>query len=273
MKLWQTIRIYRPFATNTFQRYLAYRANVVIFVLGDAMLLAVTYFLWNAIYQSSEAAILKGFRFEEMIVYMLLSFVTGTVINDGDVTFSIAHEVKNGSIAMNLIRPINYETRMLFQNFGTIAYNMLILFTLGFSGIAMYMWWQGLSFSPLNFLLYFLSVILSLFITFYFNFAFALLAFKITNMWGLAQIIGAVTQLLSGALIPIVFFPTWFQPIFQLLPFSSMIYTPTMIFLGKLPGDLLWQALLVQVFWLVVLMIIAKVMWKKLIRSLTILGG
>ena len=79
-------------------------------------------------------------------------------------------------------------------------------------------------------------MILGMLINLYYSYAFGLISFKITNMWGLSQIMGAVSQLLSGTLIPIVFFPKAIQWIFNFLPFSSMIYTPTMIYLGKLTG-------------------------------------
>ena len=89
-------------------------------------------------------------------------------------------------------------------------------------------------FSIDNIILYFISIFAGFLINFYYSYIFGLLSFKITNMWGLTQIMNAISQLLSGALIPIVFFPSWMQEIFNFLPFSSMIYTPSMIYLGKL---------------------------------------
>ena len=92
-------------------------------------------------------------------------------------------------------------------------------------------------------------------------------------MWGLSQIMQAIVNLLSGTLIPIAFFPKWAQTITNFLPFSSAIYTPSMIYLGKINGISILLALGLQLFWGVVLMIIAKKMWKSLIKTLTILGG
>ena len=68
-------------------------------------------------------------------------------------------------------------------------------------------------------------------------------------------------------------FPEWAQAIINLLPFSSSIYTPTMIYLGKITGVDIIIALGLQIFWVIVLMIISKIMWKALIKNLTILGG
>lgn len=46
-----------------------------------------------------------------------------------------------------------------------------------------------------------------------------------------------------------------------------------MIYLGKIEGISILLALGLQLFWGIVLMLVAKSMWKALIKSLTILGG
>nr|WP_269144146.1 ABC-2 family transporter protein [Clostridium guangxiense] len=264
--------MYLPFATNVFQRKLSYKADVIIFLFGQFMVLAVSYYLWKAVYGSSSKTTIKGFSLNEMVIYILISFLTSLMI--GVSIFSdIYSEVKDGSIAVNLIRPISYEKRMMFQALGNVMYNFILIFIIGFSGINILLYKYTGVFSISNILLYLISAILGLLINFYYSYCFALLSFKITNMWGLTQIMGAITDLLSGALIPIVFFPKIIQKFIEVLPFSSLIYTPSMIYLGKLTGIFLIKALILQVIWLIILSVIAKVMWNSLIKKLTILGG
>ncbi len=100
--------INKPFALNVFQRNLSYKANVIMFFIGDGMILVVTYYLWKAIYASSSSSVINGFNFNEMVVYVMMSFLTGLIINT-DVSYSIMSEVKDGSIVINLIRPISYQ--------------------------------------------------------------------------------------------------------------------------------------------------------------------
>ena len=240
MKEIKGIRPYLPFTRNVFQRLISYKANAIIFMFGDFLMLAVTYYLWKAIYESSSQNILNGFSFNEMIIYLFISFLTSIMINV-DISYDISREVKDGSIAINLVRPISYRKRMFFQ--------------------------------VLRIIIYFISIILGIFINFYFSYIFGLISFKITNMWGLSQIMQAIVNLLSGTLIPIAFFPKWAQAITNLFPFSSTIYTPSMIYLGKINGMNILFSLGIQIFWVVVLMFVSKKMWKALIKSLTILGG
>ena len=272
MKGIKGIRPYLPFARNVFQRLISYKANAIIFMFGDFLMLSVTYYLWKAIYGSTTENVLNGFTFEEMIIYLFISFLTSVMINV-DISYDISREVKDGSIAINLVRPINYERRMIFQGLGSVLYNFIIIFIIGFS-IITFLFYNFFGYiNLLRIFIYFLSIILGIFINFYYSYIFGLISFKITNMWGLSQIMQAITNLLSGALIPIAFFPKWAQSINSFLPFSSAIYTPSMIYLGKISGVDILFALGLQLFWAIVLMIISRKMWKVLIKGLTILGG
>ena len=266
------IKSYLPFTRNVFQRLISYKANAIIFMFGDFLMLSVTYYLWKAIYGSTTEKVLNGFTFEEMIIYLFISFLTSVMINV-DISYDISREVKDGSIAINLVRPINYEKRMLFQGLGNVLYNFIIIFIIAFSATT-FLFYKFFGYiSIFRIIIYFISIILGIFINFYFSYIFGLISFKITNMWGLSQIMQAIVNLLSGTLIPIAFFPKWAQAIINFLPFSSAIYTPSMIYLGKINGISILFALGLQLFWGLVLMIIAKKMWKALIKSLTILGG
>ena len=80
-------------------------------------------------------------------------------------------------------------------------------------------------------------------------------------------------MLVSGAMIPLTFFPEIVQKLFNFLPFSSIIYTPAMIYLNKLSYIEIAKSLGLQLMWVVILMILSKVMWNKVIDKLTIQGG
>ena len=58
---------------------------------------------------------------------------------------------------------------------------------------------------------------------------------------------------MSGSLIPLAFFPKVVSAILPLLAFSSLIYTPVMIIVGKYDASQMLQALFLQFFWLLVM--------------------
>lgn len=266
------IKTYLPFARNTFQKLISYKANVIIFMFGDLLMLAVTYYLWKAIYGSSSEEIINGFTLNQMIIYVFITFLTG-LMTSVDISQDISREVLDGSIAINLVRPINYEKRMFFQGLGNVFYNFIVIFLVTFTLTTFLFYRYFGDINVVNIIIYFVSITLGILISFYFSYIFGLFSFKITNMWGMSQIMQAIIQLLSGTLIPIAFFPTWVQAVVKLFPFSSIIYTPTMIYLGKLSSTEIVCSLGIQVFWIVLLMVIARSMWQAMIKNLTVVGG
>lgn len=266
------LKMYLPFTFNTFQMLLSYKANVIIFMLGEWLMLMVSFFLWKAIFASSPDQILNGFTLEEMYAYIMFSFLTG-LMTSVDISFDISREVKDGTIAINLIRPISYEMRMLFQALGGVLYNFIVIFVAAFLVVNVLLYQATGTLYIQQLPLFALSLCIGLMINFYFSYTFGLLSFKVTNMWGVSQIMGALSQLLSGALIPLVFFPDLVQKIIQVLPFSSIIYTPVMIYLGKLSGEDTIYFILLQLFWLMAMVLLSRTVWKAVVKSLTILGG
>lgn len=266
------LKMYLPFTFNTFQMLLSYKANVIIFMMGEWLMLLVSFFLWKAIFSSSPDQILNGFTLEEMYAYIMFSFLTG-LMTSVDISFDISREVKDGTIAINLIRPISYEMRMLFQALGGVLYNFIVIFIAAFLVVNVLLYQTTGTLYIQQLPLFALSLSIGLLINFYFSYTFGLLSFKLTNMWGVSQIMGALSQLLSGALIPLVFFPDLVQKIIQVLPFSSIIYTPVMIYLGKLSGMDVAYFILLQLFWLLVMVMLSRTVWKAVVKSLTILGG
>lgn len=268
-----SIKSYFPFARGTFQSLLSYRLNFFLYVFGELVTVFVTYYLWLAVYNNSGAQTLNGFSLPDMFTYIFMCQVALNFVNN-DASYEVASEVREGSIAMNLIRPIRYRVVILFRILGEIVYNVsfvglpIMLIVCGVSYFS-----YGIAPRMLSIVGFFVSAILGFLVNFYFNFIFGLSAFYISNVWGMNMLKGAIVNFLSGALIPIHFFPGWAQDILAFMPFNSLIYTPVMIFLGKYQGQEVITALLVQVFWVAVFGLSGMLLWRKAIKKLTIQGG
>ena len=92
-------------------------------------------------------------------------------------------------------------------------------------------------------------------------------------MYGMQLIKEALIGFLSGELIPISFFPVVMQRVFDFMPFSSMVYAPVMIYLGKYTGSALMFAMARQLVWVVFLYVLGSVLWNRVTRRLVVLGG
>lgn len=266
--------VYLPFAKSEIQRALAYRISFFGFILGDILQIAVSFYLWSAIFTSSSSPTMNGFTKNDMMVYIIISFITAMTIGSGT-EWIIGGEVRSGEIAINLIRPINYRIRLMAQALGSIFWQFIAIF------MPIWITMVSVRYFTLGELpphigtigLYLLSLILGFIIWFLFNFCFGLFAFYVTYTWGLNMFKDTLVKFISGAIIPIVFFPDWFQKILMFLPFGSINYTPVMIYLNKYTGNETLRVLGIQVLWVIILYVFSRFLWSKATKRLTIMGG
>lgn len=270
----QRFKIYWPFTLCTIQQAFSYKGRFYLFIFARLFSLFVTYYLWVAIYQSSNNTSISGFTINEMILYVFISFITNTIVHV-NVSYEIGHDVVEGSIATNLIKPINYKVRLFYGALGELIYRFIVPSLFVWIGLIVMQYVTNQTLPPniTTILLYLTSAILSFIILFFFDFCFGMLAFYTTYIWGMNMAKVALLSFLSGQIIPLDFFPVVIQKIFDYLPFASMNYVPVMIYLGKISGMELVYALVRQIIWVGVLWMLSHALWNKATKRLTILGG
>ena len=113
----RAFRIYFPFINAGMQETATYRVNWIFYILGSVLGCFVSYFIWHAVFLSGEGETMNGFTLPQMIVYIFLIFLTSTMIGS-DAAWAVGEEVRDGSIAMRLIKPVSYNATFLFQELG-----------------------------------------------------------------------------------------------------------------------------------------------------------
>ena len=273
-KFFSQVEEYFPFARSVIQRRMSYKIGFLMRIVGGLLQVLIMYYLWMAIFNSSTNAQIKGFTSSEMVVYIVISYITAQVINI-NIEGTIAYEIRDGSVAINLIRPISYKKRVFAESLGEVLLRSTTVLLPLWIGFLIYKFVTIRQLPPNigTILLFLLSLFLGYIIMFLFNFIFGLSAFFVTYIWGFMVCKGVILKFFSGELIPIVFFPSAVQKVLQYLPFSSINYTPVMIYMEKFTVNELVSALLVQVIWVVILFVAMNVLWKSAIKRLTVLGG
>lgn len=266
--------VYMPFLVNQFKRNLAYKGSFYLMIICSIFGPFISYYLWMAIYGSSESGMLGGLTQAEMVVYVFMTYVTSQVVTVG-VSEEISDDVMEGSVVMTLIKPLDYRMTLIFKALGEALYRFFAPAVFVWIGLEIYKAAVlGLGVTPLvDILAYLLSMVMSFFIFVLFDFCFGMVAFITTYMFGMNMAKEAILGFLSGQLIPISFFPAVLQRVFEFLPFSSMIYTPVMVYLGKYSGTELVFVLGKQLLWIVLLYAFGTFLWSRITRRLVVLGG
>jgi ABC-2 type transport system permease protein len=272
MKKW--IRTYLPFTANEVKTQLAYRGAFYLWAFISLFSSFISYFLWMAIYGSSESGVIGNLTQNEMVIYIFMVYVTSSLVSISISTW-IGYDVVEGRVAMNLIKPIDYRASLIAQALGDMLYHLIVPSIFIWIGIEVYkvfvLKMPVVSISTL--LLYICSVFMSFLLYVLFDFCFGMVAFFTSYIFGLRMAKTALLSFLTGQLIPISLFPEILQNVFEWLPFSSMIYTPVMIYLGKYSGAELTKAMGIQFVWVVILYVLGSIIWKKVTKRLVVLGG
>lgn len=267
-------KIYLPFTANELKCQIAYKGAFYIFIFISLFGSFIQYFLWMAIYGSAENSTLGGLTQDEMLVYVFMVYVTSSVVMIG-VSDWISRDVVQGTVAMNLIKPIDYRMSLIFRALGQAVYRFLAPGIFIWIGLEVYkVTVLGISMTSIsNMLFYVISCCMSFLLYVLFDFCFGMVAFFTTHILGMLMAKEALMSFLTGQLIPLSFFPEVIQRIFNFLPFSSMVYTPVMIYLGKYTDGELLFVLGRQAIWVIVLYVLGNIIWKQVTKRLVVLGG
>lgn len=268
------LKIYTPFISAGMQEVATYRINWIFYMLGNVVVCLVSYFIWRAVYASGDGGSMNGFTMPQMIVYIVLVFLTNTMIAS-DVSYVIGEEVRDGAISMRMLKPVSFNATFLFQEIGNKLFTEFILalplifvvevIRTAFSG--------EVQFDVLRFFLFLFSAATAYLIYFFFNICFGFVAFITKNLWGVNTTKNCIVGFLSGAVIPLSFLPAQMEAVFLMLPFASLNYTPVMIYMGKYSGLEMLFYLGLQLFWAAAFFALSKLFWKLISRRLCVQGG
>jgi ABC-2 type transport system permease protein len=186
--------------------------------------------------------------------------------------YEITLSVKTGHIGAELLRPMNYFTYWMAQDFGRAFVNII---TRGLTIVLIYAFFFDITIpeTPFQWCAFAVSIGLAWAVSFSWRFLINLAAFWVQDAVGFGRLFFALSWFLSGFLIPLRFLPDWFVKICYLTPLPRMVYTPIEIYLGLLSNQDILTALVSQIFWLVILSILGQAIMRLGVRRLVIQGG
>lgn len=199
----------------------------------------------------------------------LALFVTWTMESE------IFDSILNGNIAYELCRPINIYNMWFSRNLAS-RFSSALLRCAPILLVAAFLPAPYGLMAPaglFNLFLFFLTLLLGVGVTVAFSMLIYMLCFFTISPMGLRIVTVSMVEFFSGGIIPLPFLPDGIRQIFELLPFASMQNVPLRIYSGDLQGRDMLRALLLQVFWLCLLIIIGRCLDALAMKKVTVQGG
>ena len=225
--------------------------------------------IFEAFYRSSTAP--QPMTVDEVVTYIWLgqAFLVLIIIHaDPDV----CDMVRSGNVVYELVRPANlyffWYSRAIAQRTAPGVFRALPMFITAslFFNLQMP---PNISATCAWLVSMLFAVLISAAITNLLN---------ISLLWtisgeGIGYLLTALTWLLSGVTIPLLFFPDWAQATINILPFRYIMDIPFRFYLGHIPPEQIWYHLPFQIAYLIALITVGHLVLTRGIHRLVAQGG
>lgn len=263
------MRPYLALARTSARAAVAYRLNFALSLFAMIFQFFAMLAIWRVLLASGR--VLGGFDYAQMKAYLMVGLISSLLVSQ-DADWRMAGRIREGMVALDLTKPVNYQTARFAEVVGA-AWAELLTAGVVCTGIVLLTGPAAVPPTPAAAALFVASMLPVLPLKFLVVYLSGLAAFHTQNYLGLHWARLAIVSLFSGALVPLSFLPEWLRTIAEALPFASLAATPGLIYLGHVGGTEAVRLIGVQLIWLVVLWFGAQLLWHRAVTKVTIHGG
>ncbi len=260
---------YFEFAKVAFSREGTYRPQVFTHIGSVLLRVFLLSTLWTALYHSNGEQ--AGITLDAMITYATLALLLDLIYGVNG-AYVIREKIREGSIAIDLMRPISVPLYVLADTVGQTSFAALqIVPAVLLSLLLVHL---DLPVSPAAAIAFVVSVLLGFIVNFCLDLMMATITFWTMEIFGVQLMVQFISSLLSGSLVPLYFFPPGIvQQLAFASPFAAIYNAPLSIYIGKAAGYEILTTLGFQALWAVIFGIAAFVLWRVGERQVVIQGG
>lgn len=226
-----------------------------------------------AFYRANPAAFPMEFSHTVSYIWLQQAFLALFMVwfFEGEIFDSIS----SGNIAYELARPVDLYGRWFSQTAANRVAKAVLRSLPILLVAALVPEPYRLSLPPHagQFSLFLISALLSLGVVVSFSMLIYITTFYTLSAAGMRIIAAALSDFLAGAIIPLPFFPQPFRAIAEVLPFAAMQNMPLRIYSGNIAGSAALWGIGMQVFWLLSLTLLGRVMMKRALGKVVVQGG
>ena len=227
------------------------------------------YWVWETLYTQSPGAF--GVSLEQMVTYGILGMTLEIFLDVGPEWY-MATQVRTGAIDTDLMKPLDFHLHMLARSAGEMLFGLGILALPAFV-IGYYLFDLRLPGDTITTLLFAVSLLFSFFVFFHISFLLGILTVITLDIRSISWAYYSIVSFFSGQIVPLWLFPDFLRRISEALPFQAIYYIPMSIYIKTLSGSDALQALGLQVFWTIVLVLFSRWAWSRVHARLTVQGG
>ncbi len=261
--------VYIAFFKQSFKEQFAYKMNSYILLFSTSIKLLILVSVWSVLLKNN--IVVKGINLQNMISYVIVATLIESLTRSS-MGSRMAEKVNDGSIAIDLIRPVNFKFYLFAEDLGDNCFRLLFS-ALPACILAAILFGFTLPDQAATLFLFLISLANGLILIYYINYVLGLLAFWFKDADYVNWFLGALFSLFAGGIVPLWFYPDLLYRISKFLPFRLVMFDPLSIYLEKISYSDSLKVILSQIAWISALMLLGKYVWQKAQAKITIHGG
>jgi ABC-2 type transport system permease protein len=232
VRLGETVRLYVEVARSSFRRYLAYRGATLAGLFTNSVFGVLLASVYIALFRDRETgATVAGFALTDLLTFVWISQSLIAVVSLWG-WWDIAQSIQTGDVVSDFMKPFNYYGYWIARDVGR-AFAQVLMRGIPTIIIGAALFDMRLPDHGWHAFAFIVSVALAVAVSFGVRFILNITAFWVTDITGVNSVSLAVVSLFSGMLLPLAFFPRWFEILANILPFRSMVMSPVQAYLGQ----------------------------------------
>jgi ABC-2 type transport system permease protein len=266
-----TVRAFPTLLRIGFSAALAYRAEMFVWVLATTMPF-ISMALWTAVAREAPVVSPEGRAYSGQVfaAYFLVTFIVRQ-LNAAWAAWEMNFDVRTGSLAMRLLRPINPLASYAAENLAALPMRLVVAIP-----VAGFLIWQGGVPGPQGtggWALVAVAMLGGWLVTFMANVAIGCLALFMESSIKIMDVWLALFFVFSGYLYPLELAPAWFRTLAEWLPFRYQIGQPVELVMGMHPPGEALGLIARQWAFAAGLCGLTAILWKRGLHRFGAYGG
>ena len=256
-----------------FMNNIQYRAAAIAGIFTQFFFGIVYIMVYLAFYKSSPNS--SPMEWQELVNYLWLYQIFFSMVFIWQKDKELLQMIKNGNISYELCRPKNLYFMWYFKVLGgrlanvTLRVFPLIIIT-------------SLLPEPYNislpnsipcFIVFFLSLFMGTLLVTGLTVLYPIVTLHTMNEKGIVNMVITISDILSGLVVPIPFFPLFLQKISSFLPFQYISDLPFRIYVGNISIENGIYGIIIQFIWLIIIVLLGQFLLNKSMKRVIVQGG
>ncbi len=260
---------------SVFNNYVAvsleYRSNIVGLIISELIGMGMVLTLWIAVYRTEQE--IGGYSLSQTVLYYVLvpfvGFVTSVKIAE-----VLGREIKDGLLSAYLLKPYRLWVVSFIRSSAEKLYTLSLLSPvyLVLLVVVLGVFREGLVTWHL-FVLGMAIALVAYVLHFFLDFGIAGLAFWTDDVWAFRHFKFIILGILGGLSFPFEFVPDHWRVVLELFPFQYFYYVPLSYMMGNRELTMLGHDLAALTMWLLILVVLSSIVWRKGIQKYGAYGG